>query len=153
MESIVHLLPAFSLSEEREELPLLPLALLEEEERLSGCLWGETLLRLEEELFAGRLLSRLKSRFDSRFDSADVGLLLAGRRLTLLSRLPPFLSGVISLFGFLLPDGAAGRLFAPGRAGALCGRTEEFGRKCTDPKSERRYEWNVRPSFTRCGVA
>ena len=35
-------------------------------------------------------------------------------------------------------DVAPGRPEVPGRVGALCGRTEVFGRKRTEPKSERR---------------
>lgn len=37
-----------------------------------------------------------------------------------------------------------GREELPGRVGALCGRVEVFGRNRTEPKSERRYEWNTR---------
>lgn len=35
-------------------------------------------------------------------------------------------------------DVVPGRPEVPGRVGALCGRTEVFGRKRTEPKSERR---------------
>lgn len=45
-----------------------------------------------------------------------------------------------------------GRFVTPGLVGALCGRVELLGRKRTEPKSERRYEWNTLSSLTRCGA-
>lgn len=87
---------------------------------------------------------------------------VSGRRLGVRSPSPlllfPVLLGVVTLFGLSSLEGVEGRpevdglcsvsgrgrvdvpgrTVTPGRVGALCGREELFGRKRTEPKSERR---------------